>query len=43
MSNLNTAEDNKTEFIKRLVTAGWTKKEASLEWKTIQNDEEGGL
>lgn len=41
--NLDNAEDNKTAFIKRLMKSGWTRKEATAEWESIQEDEEGQL
>lgn len=34
--------ENKEEFIKRLIEAGWKKNEAELEWKRIREDEESG-
>lgn len=41
--NLDTASDNKQEFILRLMDAGWSRKEAEAEWNEIQSDEEGEL
>lgn len=33
-------EISKKEFIKRLIEAGWSKKDAEQEWIRIQNDED---
>jgi hypothetical protein len=40
MTHQKTFEKNKTEFIARLLAAGWTKREALEEWDRIQDDEE---
>jgi hypothetical protein len=34
-------EISKKEFIRRLMVAGWPKKEAFQEWKRIQEDQDG--
>lgn len=34
-----TEEENKREFIERLLEAGWTKEEAEAEWLQIQTGE----
>ena len=36
-------EDNKREFIARLVLAGWTESDALVEWNRIQGEVEGEL
>ena len=33
-------EDNRKEFIERLVEAGWTRDEAAEEWRRVQDEEE---
>jgi len=33
-----TYEENKTEFITRLVEAGWSKEEAEQAWEAIQEE-----
>lgn len=37
MSFDQSLEENKKEFIARLVEAGWTTKEAEIEWARIQS------
>lgn len=41
MNHDQTYEENRDEFIARLMMAGWPKEEAAAEWYKIQNDEEG--
>lgn len=43
MNEAQNFEQNRTEFINRLVAAGWTIEEAIAEWNSIQEDEEGNL
>ncbi len=43
LSHHQSEEDNRLEFIARLMEAGWSKQEAIEEWDQIQADCEDGL
>lgn len=43
MSPHQSYEENKAEFIARLIATGWTPEEAEKEWQNVQDDTEAEI